>query len=569
MAGNREPDRRLLIVAVLLIVGLVVVAGKLVIIQVINAGQYKQMASEQRDSYIQITPRRGTIFDRDGEIMAISEDVTTVYATPYQVEDKDEAAGKIADILGEDEKDLLEKLNQDSGFVYLERKLDKQIADRIRELEIAGIGFIDESKRFYPMGETAAQVLGIVDIDNKGQAGLELYYEDVLGGKPGEILMERDAVGNPIPGSEKKRVQAVDGIDLQLTIDKDIQTCVEEQLEQALDKYSATAGTAVVLDCNSGDVYAMATRPSFDPNDRETVDPSTMRNRAVTDVYEPGSVLKVVTAVASLQEGVVTPESVIQVPSRLQVADREFTDAEPQPSREMAFKEVISQSSNVGTIQVALMLGQKRLAEYLDTFGLGHRTGIDFPGEVGGIVPPVSQWSGTSCATIAIGQGISITPLQLACVVGAVANGGRKICPHFLRSKISDEGVEDMGLGGLGDQIISKETCDTMTGIMEMVLQPGGTGVRAAVNYYRVAGKTGTAEKPRENGAGYSGTYMATFVGFAPAEEPRLVVAVVLDQPSPIWGGHTSAPVFKEIMGFSLQHLRIPPSWGGEAESPK
>jgi len=548
--------------AVILVLGLVVVAGKLALIQGIQAEHYKELASDQRDTHIQITPSRGTLFDREGEILAISEDVTTVYATPYQVKNPEAAALDIAEVLGEDPEDVQDKLDSNSGFVYLARKLDKTLANRIKELDIEGVGFVDESKRFYPMGEFASQVLGIVDVDNEGQAGLELYYDDTLGGNPGEILLERDAVGNPIPGSEKRRVQAVDGVDLQLTIDKDIQACVEESLSAAVDRFGARAGTAVVLDCNSGEILAMATSPSFDPNDRSIVEPEAMRNRAVTDVYEPGSVLKVVTAAGALEEGVVDPNSVIQVSSQLQVADEVFTDAETMPSRALEFNKVISQSSNVGTIQVALMLGNNRLSEYLDRFGLGHLTGVDFPGEVGGLVPAVSDWSGTSIATISIGQGISVTPLQLVCVAGMVANGGHRICPHFLKAKITDKGVEDMGLGGIGRELLTEETCREMIAIMEQVVAPGGTGTRAAVNYYRVAGKTGTAAKPRENAAGYSKRYMASFIGFAPAENPRLAVVVVMDEPSPIWGGHTSAPVFKEIMGYSLQHLNIPTSWG-------
>lgn len=562
MARSKARDGRLTAVAVVLVIALAVVAGKLVLLQGIQAEHYRQLASGQRDTFIKITPRRGTIFDRGGEIMAISEDVTTVYATPYQVDDPEETAGRIAEVLGEDPADVQEKLGSNSGFVYLARKLDKKLADRIKEMEIEGIGFIEESKRFYPMGEFASQVLGLVDIDNAGQAGLELHYEDTLGGEPGEVLLERDATGNPIPGSEKRRVQAVDGVDLQLTIDKDIQSYVEESLARAVSKHGARAGTAVVMDCNTGDILAMATSPGFDPNDRETVTPEQMRNRAVTDVYEPGSVLKVVTALGALEEGVANSATKIQVPSQIQVADEVFTDAETMPARELEFNQVISQSSNVGTIQVALMLGKDRLGEYLDRFGLGHRTGVDFPGEVAGLVPAVNDWSGTSVATIGIGQGISVTPLQLACVAGTVANGGRRICPHFLKAKITEKGVEDMGLGGLGEEILTSEACREMTDIMEKVVAPGGTGTRAAVNYYRVAGKTGTAAKPLENAAGYSSRYMASFIGFAPAERPRLVTVVVLDEPSPIWGGHTSAPVFKEIMSYSLQHLNIPPSWG-------
>lgn len=561
MQKRETNDRRLTFVAAVLFLCLGVVAVKLVVIQGLEAGRYKKLAAQQRDTDITITPHRGTIFDREGEVMAISEDVTTVYATPYLVKNKKDVAQKIAGVTGDDAGDIQGKLAEKSGFVYIARKLDKTLADRLKKLKLPGIGFIDESKRVYPLGSICSQILGVVDVDNKGQAGLELYYDKLLGGKPGEVFLEKDAAGNPIPGSEQQRKEAVDGVDLELTIDNDIQAQVEGSLARGVKNYGAKAGTAIVLDCNTGDILAMASSPTFDPNNRERIDPVTMRNRAITDVYEPGSALKIVTSSAALEQGVVTPSTVIAVPSQLRVADKTFKDAEPMPSRQLNFTQIISESSNVGTIEVGLKLGADRLASYIERLGLGHPTGVDFPGEVAGIVPPLSAWSGTSVATISIGQGISVTPIQLACIMGTIANGGRKICPHFLKAKVTDKGVQDMGLGGLGDQVLSPAVCQQMTGILEQVVAPGGTGVKAAVNYYNVAGKTGTAEKPLKGGAGYSGNYIGTFVGFAPAEKPRLACLVVFDEPTPIWGGETSAPVFKEIMSFSLQHLKIPPSW--------
>jgi cell division protein FtsI (penicillin-binding protein 3) len=562
MSRREMRDRRITVVTIVLLAALGIITGKLVLIQGIQAAKYKKLASDQRDTTIKVTPRRGTITDREGEVMAISEDCSTVYATPYLVKDKKRVAQKVAQALGEDPNDVQRKLEKKGGFVYLARKLDKSVADKLKKEKLEGIGFVEESKRVYPLGALASQILGMVDMDNKGQAGLELYYEDMLGGKPGEVMLERDAAGNPIPGSEKNQVNEVDGVDLQLTMDKDIQSTMEDSLATAVREYGAKAATAIVMDCNTGDVLAMASNPTFDPNQRSNIDPASMRNRAVTDVYEPGSCLKIVTAVAALQTGTVNPDTVINVPTELKVADATFKDAEPLPTRQLPFSKIISQSSNVGTIETALKVGDKQLSDYMNVFGIGHKTGIDFPGEVGGILPALGAWTGTSAATISIGQGVSLTPIQLACVTGTVANGGRKICPHFLKAKISGTGVHDMGLGGLGEEILTKDTCQKMTGIMEQVLAPDGTGTKAAVNYYRVAGKTGTAEKPNPGGAGYSGTYMATFVGFAPAERPRIVCMVVLDEPTPIWGGETAAPVFRKIMSFSLQHLKIPPSWG-------
>lgn len=554
------------VVALIMIVGLVAVVGKLVILQSLQAGKYLKLASEQRELFINITPGRGTIFDREGEVMALSEDVTTVYATPYQVKRRAQTAKKIAQVLGEDPEDVEKKLAAHSGFVYIARKIDNNVAKRIKKMDLPGIGFVEESKRLYPLGMDAAQVLGLVDIENDGQAGLELYYEDILGGKPGEILLEKDAAGNPIPGSEKRRIPAVEGVDLELTMDKDIQICMENALSSAVERNGAKAGTALVMDCNNGDILAMASVPSFDPNDREDVKPASMRNRAITDVYEPGSSLKIIPAVAALEENIVNPDTSIYVPSKLQVTDKVFKDAEPKPSRQLTFSQIISESSNVGTIEVALKLGRERLNRYFARFGLGHKTGVDFPGEVSGLVPHLSEWTGTSVAAMSIGQGISTTPLQLASVAGTIANGGRRVYPHFLKAKVAGKGVVDMGLGGLGEEVVSRDSCEKLTEIMEQVVAPGGTAPTAAVKYYRIAGKTGTAAKPIMGGKGYSSTYMATFVGFAPADNPRVVTLVVLDEPTPIWGGVVSAPVFSEIMGFSLQHLKVPPSWGNPGE---
>ena len=561
-ALNKRKDRRMAAVALILIAGLVAVGCKLVILQSLDAGKYLKLAREQREIFINITPRRGTIFDREGQVLAISEDVTTVYATPYQVKQRAQTAKKIAQVLGEDPGDVEKKLAQDSGFVYIARKIDRNVANRIKKLGLPGIGFVGESKRLYPLGKAAAQVLGVVDIENDGQAGLELYYEDILGGKPGEVLLERDAAGNPIPGSEKKRISAVEGVDLKLTLDKDIQIYAENAVADAVEKTGAKAGTALVMDCNTGDILAMAGVPTFDPNDREDVKPASMRNRAITDVYEPGSVLKMIPAVAALEENIVNPDTSIYVPSQLPVADKVFKDAEPKPSRQLTFSQIISESSNVGTIEVALKLGGERLNRYLARFGLGHKTGVDFPGEVEGLVPRFSQWTGTSVAAISIGQGISITPIQLASVTGTIANAGWRVYPHFLKEKFAGKGVIDMELGGLGEEVVSRSACRKLTGILEQVVAPGGTAPSAAVKYYRIAGKTGTAAKVIFGGGGYGSNYMATFVGFAPAENPRIVALVVLDEPTPIWGGIVSAPVFSQIMGFSLQHLKIPPSWG-------
>lgn len=559
MSVDRPPGTfRLKVVAMVLIGGLLVIAARLVMIQGLQASRYKEIASAQRDETITITPRRGTIFDREGEILAISEDVTTIYATPYQVEDPVDAAGKIAAVLGEDPAVIRERLEAPGGFSYVARKVENGLATLIREMELPGIGFVEDSRRFYPMGQVASQTVGMVDIDNHGLVGIELYYEDLLGGIPGKIALEKDAAGVPIPGSEKMLERSSDGEDVQLTIDRDIQSFTEEALAAAVSRYRAEAGSVIVLDCTSGEILAVASVPTFDPNNRADIDPEGMRNRSFTDIFEPGSVLKILSAAAALEEVVVQPDTAMFVPGELQVADQVFREARKKSARTLTFTEIICQSSNVGTIMVAEELGAARLNEYLRRFGMGRRAGVDFPGEVAGLLPDIENWSGTSTATISIGQGISITLVQLACMAGTVANGGKRVYPHLAKTRINTDGPRDMGLGGLGEQVVSEQTCTQLTSILTGVAMPDATGEKAALANYSVAGKTGTASKPLTDGRGYGKGYMATFVGFAPAERPRLVVAVVLDEPTPIWGGETSAPLFGEVMGYSLQRLKVP-----------
>ncbi len=559
-SGRDFGKMELNILLILLCAGLMAVLSKTFYLQVINSSHLRDVARKQREASVDVVPKRGTILDRDGEVLAISEDAVTVYATPYLVANPKKAAESISRILGADTDEIEEKLSADSGFVYIARKIDRVTGKKIERLRISGIGTIEESRRFYPMGKVGSQLIGLVDIDNKGQSGIELYYQDILGGRPGKIFFEKDAAGSPIPGTEKEKVSPVDGSDIQLTIDRDIQAKLEESIAKAVARYNAKSASSLVMDCTNGEIIAMGSFPTFDPNKRDNLRPEWTRNRCVTDIFEPGSVLKILTAAAALEEKIVEPQTPLFVPSKLAVADKFFTDAQVKPSRQLSFADVIAQSSNVGTIRVALQLGKDKLFEYIKKFGLGCRTGIDYPGEVEGIVLDKYKWSGTSVATISIGQGISITALQLACLGGAVANGGRSIYPHLLKAKISDNKMVDAGLGGLGDQIISEEASRKLIDIMVGVTSAKGTGQKAAVKYYSTAGKTGTAAKPLPGGKGYSG-YVSTFVGFAPAEKPKLVCAVFLDEPVPIWGGETAAPVFREIMEYSLQHLRIAPSW--------
>lgn len=533
---------------------------KLFWIYFVDGDRYRRIAAQQRALNDHVTGLRGTIFDRNGEILAVSEKVSTVFASPSYVDDKRFAANKLAPLLKVEASEIKGKLESGEQYVVLKTNVDGATVTAIRKMlteeQIAGIGFEDTATRDYPQGHLAAQILGLVGEELAGISGLELQYDELLSGKTGEIYRERDAKGCIIPGTEMVLSKPEDGSDIRITIDREIQAKVEQVLAEGLQRYSASNGTGIVLDCNNGDILAMASSPGYDPNDRSKLDPEFLRNRAVTDAYEPGSVMKIVTATAALEEGVVQPDTSIFVPSEYHLYDSTFKDSEVRPSRHLTFREIIGESSNVGTIEVGVELGKERLFQHLQRFGFSAPTGIDFPGESAGRVPEVSDWSGTSIATISIGHGITATPIQIAAALGSIANGGHSITPHFLLGTDDGSGEKDVGVGGLGDTVISDTVCKQMSEILSNVVSEGNTGTNAAVNFYDVAGKTGTAAKP--SASGYLSQYMATFVGYAPVSQPRLVCLVLFDNPVPIYGGQTSACAFSEIMQFALQKLDVP-----------
>ena len=558
MSKGGRGDARLNLAALILFLGAGLIAYRLFDIQVLQADRFQKLADEQRRTFSDLQPLRGCIVDRDGELLAISKEAYSVYATPYLVEDVPTAAAELSSVLEMPRQEIEDKLRSPGGFVYLQRKVSCEVAERIESLHLAGIGLEKESKRYYPQGELAPQVLGYVGTDNVGLAGIELQYDALLAGEPGSAEMEVDPRGDPIPGVTKVTREPVDGDDLQLTLDSEIQFKLQEELARAVEENGALSAWGLVMDCRSGEVLAMATHPSFDTNRYSGVDVSLTRNRAATDAFEPGSVLKVLTAMAALQEKVVSPGSVINVPSSLKVGSYEFKDDHPMPKSDMTFSEVIAYSSNIGTIKTAMALGKDRMAEYLARSGLGKRTGLDFPGEAQGVVPTPENWSSTTLPTVAIGQGISVTSLQLAVLVAAVANGGVKVTPHLLMRVTHPDGSVEECAPPEGERLISQEAAAALRQILGEAVRMG-TGGRAAMTLYNCGGKTGTAMKPDPRG-GYRDAYMASFAGFAPSEDPRLVVVINVDEPDSVYGGVAAAPYFSRVMEFALQHLEVPPS---------
>jgi cell division protein FtsI (penicillin-binding protein 3) len=442
--------------------------------------------------------------------------------------------------------------------VYLARRVDIGVARKIDRLGLPGIGLLDESKRHYPANGLGSQVVGFVGVDNVGLAGLELEYDELLAGRPGEMVVEQDPTGRPIPQGERKMVPPSAGADLVLTIDRDLQYQAQRALAAAVQANQAKGGSVVIMDPATGEILAMATYPWFDANRFSEAAPGVIRNRTVTDVYEPGSVNKVITAAAALEEGIIGLREVIRVPDHRQLGDKLFHDAHPHPVERMTLADVIAKSSNIGTIMVADRLGKRRLDSYLRRFGFGDETGLRFPGEADGILFDAGDWWVTSMGTIPIGQGIAVTPLQMLSVYATVANAGVRVQPTLVRGHVQPGGRFVREPEPNRGRVVSASTARVLTQMLAHAVREG-TGEAAEIPGYWVAGKTGTARKPLEDALGYSDRYVASFIGFSPARHPRIVVAAILDEPVTVYGGIAAAPLFREVTRFALAHLQVPP----------
>ncbi len=538
---------------------------RLVVVQIVNSPAYAQLATDQRTSEITLGARRGAIFDRNGEPLAITVDLQTVYADPELVEDAATAAQQLAPILNEPLEELQVKLQgswDGSRFEYLARQVPPEIARKVRRLALPGVYMQPEPKRLYPNGRLASHLLGHVDIDGAGLAGVELQYDDLLQGESGMVVEERDVLGQELPQTDSSYRAPDPGRSLFLTIDKEIQYFTELTLAEAVTAYGATSGIAVIMRPGTGEILALANVPDFDPNRAGEFPDDAQRNRGVTDVYEPGSAYKIVASSGVLEERVVTPRTMFTVPDEYAYSDRVFHDSHPHATERMSVTEIIEQSSNVGTIQIGLKLGGRKLDAFVRDYGFGSKTGLDFPGESPGIVLDRDDWSGSTIATIPIGQGIAVTALQMVSAYSAIANQGMWVEPKLLYGAMDERDRIVPSSRPGRHRVISKRVARQMVSILQGVVKRG-TGTAAMIPGYAVAGKTGTAQKPLPGG-GYGSSYTASFAGFAPAHEPEVVAIVVLDEPSPIWGGLTAAPTFRTIVEFALRHLGVAPT--GDAE---
>jgi cell division protein FtsI/penicillin-binding protein 2 len=549
----RLANRRIrLLLAVLTLVA-VVTFGRAVWLQVVRAPALERLAAQQHHQTVTTPAGRGTIYDRMGVQLAIGEQATTVYADPRQIRNAQKVAVEAGRALNLDPNSIYPQLlDKKQSFVYVERKADPERASALQRRGLAGLDFYPEERRFYPQHTVAAQVLGYAGVDNNGLAGLELGLDRNLAGRPGKETIVRDPFGRTIDVVSSTPEQP--GRDVFLTLDHTLQAKVESVLRLTVAKWAALDGTAIVLDPRTGGILAMAVAPGFDANDFSHVPSSMQRNRAVTDTYEPGSTFKVVTYAAALTDGVVNPNSSLTLPPSIKVADREIDEAEPRPTETMTVAEMLARSSNVGTVMLAQLLGSKRLSAWITRFGFGRPTGIDFPGESPGIVLPRERWSGSTIGNVPIGQGIAVTPIQMAALYGALANRGVWVQPHLVE-RVRGRHLKRPTRRRVLSAAVSRELISMLQGVVS-----GGTGEEAAVPGYLVAGKTGTAAKPDPSG-GYSDTrYVASFVGIVPASSPRLVVLVSINEPhGQIFGGLVAAPAFRDIARFALQYLEVPP----------
>jgi cell division protein FtsI (penicillin-binding protein 3) len=562
---SRAPDLRLAAVALGLLVAWGGLGFRLFQVQAVRAEEFAELSLDQRLRRITLAADRGTIFDRQGRQLAVSVDSISVYASPREIPDPDTVAQLVAPLLGVDPVPIATRLREgrerDSSFVYLARKLERPQAERVVAADIPGVYHLTEPKRVYPAGALAAQVLGVVGSDNQGLEGLELRYDDILSGSPGELLVERDPYGHIIPQGEYEAVPAEPGSDLVLTIDREIQFAAERSLGTAVARTEARGGTIVVIDPERGAVLAMASLPSFDPNQLGQAGSGALRNRAVTDTFEPGSTQKLITVSAALDAGVVKPGTTFEVPDQIEVWDKRYADFAPHPTASMTVAQIVAESSNVGTILIERALGDEAYYRYLQAFGLGSQSGIDFPGEASGSLAAVEAWCGPCGASTSIGYGVSVTALQMAAAFATVANDGVWIQPHLVEEVFDGRGAV-RPLEPASRRVVSDNTARTARLMLEGVVQ-GGTGELARVEGYRVGGKTGTTVKYLPQYGRYGDDVVASFIGMAPVEDPKVVVAVMIDTPvRDTTGGRAAAPAFAEVMLFALHQLGVPPDAG-------
>lgn len=557
MAAPLSRGRRYIVLLVMLC-GFGVVLFRLVNLQVLQAAELTLKADRQHQKTVSLEGARGTIVDRHGKVLAMNMEVPSVFGVPTALESPAKTARHLSPVLHVSTGELERKLRQDRGFVWLARKLDPEQGRRLEQMSMDGIGVVMEGRRFYPKGPLLSHVLGFAGMDGEGLEGVERRYESQLHGEKRVTILQRDALGRTVFPKGLAEQGPASGHSLVLTIDEVIQYITEKELEDAVNRAHAKAGTMIVLDPQTGALLALAVSPRFDPNAVAAIGPDRWRNRALTDAYEPGSTMKALVAAAAIEEKVMKPNTMVFAENgRMTVANTVIHDHEKMGW--VTFAQVIQKSSNIGAAKAGMALGDQRLYRYLQAFGFGQRTEIDLPGEAGGLVKNPRDWGRRSVASISMGQEIGVTPIQMVSAIGTIANGGVLMKPYVVSEIRDAEGrtVKQI-LPQVKRRVVSPETARTVTTILEGVVTDG-TGEKAAIPGFRVAGKTGTAQKIDPRTGRYSVTqFVGSFVGFAPADNPRLAMIVVIDEPhGEAWGGTVAAPVFRRVGEQVLNYLGV------------
>jgi cell division protein FtsI/penicillin-binding protein 2 len=551
--------KRAIILNTAIIVSFVLVSVRLTDLMIFSHKYLDNKARQQHIKVEDIQVRRGIIFDRKGRELALNLDLESLYCDPANLtfKDKDTDVGRLASLMAKEPKAILARIPEEGRFAWIERKLAPETADQIRELNIEGLGFITEARRFYPKGELASHILGFVGVDNQALEGVELKYDKFLKTTGGKIFLERDARGRTLSSGVDMEMK---GNNIVLSIDEVLQRLVEKELDKAMAHWRAHAATAIMMDPFTGDILALANRPAYDPNRGSSAGDHEKRNRAITDCYEPGSTFKIIIGSGSLEEKLVNPSTLFDVSrGAIDVGGKTIRDVHRYGV--LTFKEVIQKSSNVGSIMVGMKLGKERLYHYAKLFGIGEKTGIDLPGEVSGWLHPPERWSGTSLGAIPIGQEVAVTPLQVLRAYAAIANGGFLVRPHVVSQIFGPDGRI---MASFNDKemkrIVSAKTAETFKNILKSVTEAGGTGKSASVDGNPVAGKTGTAQMINPLTKRYSKEkFVSSFVGFVPADNPRLAMIIVVYEPKgAIYGGAVAAPVFRDIATQALSYLDVP-----------
>jgi cell division protein FtsI (penicillin-binding protein 3) len=541
---------------------LVAVVGRLAVVQGVDGAAYANAAQQDRLRTYPIAALRGAVVDEHGNPLAYTVAASRVVADPTVVTHPARTAHALSTLLSVPEADLAAKLTQKGRYAVLATQVSPQTTDAIDALGLPGISFEDQPVRLYPAGVVGGQVVGFVGHDGTGLAGIERKYQDQLAGADGHRRVEVGSGGNPIPSGIDESTPATDGDTVKLTLDQDLQFVTDQRLAAACQDGATTRASAVVLDVKTGHVAAMGSCPGYDPGKYSKTDPDLLGNPAVSDVFEPGSVMKGVTLSAALEEGKAKPDTVLSVPGHIQAGDKVVTDAHDHAPINWTVTGILAHSSNVGAIMLAREVGDATLERYMRAFGLGGKTGIELPGESAGILQKSQDWTASRAANVPIGQGVSVTTLQMASIYQTIANGGVRIAPRIVDSVTSPGGRVVDAPQPESTRVISEDTAKKMAYMLEAVVGPGGTAPLGQIEGFRVAGKTGTAQRANPACNCYDGGgYVTTFVGFAPADDPKYVVAVDLERPSSdAEGGQVAAPVFADIMKYALTAGGVVPS---------